>query len=178
MIFALWKSAVSTSRLISLSMDLYAAVDFCGLGFFPTSEGKGHNSSFCPVQKRVEPSDSWCLSAQKSVWRKLLCLAVPQFQGCQCFLIQPTNTFSTVISLLNAFPVCDCLHISEVLLRASPNRRFRFKLEAVHLIETLVLFLWHIMIYCQICKINFCFGKTLHSIFQLGNILTLQNPLF
>lgn len=49
-----------------------------------------------------------------------------------------------------------------------------FKLEAVHLIETLMLFFWRIMIYCQIYKINFCFRKVLRTIFQLRNILSLK----
>lgn len=70
-----------------------------------------------------------------------------------------------------------CLYISEILLCASSNRWFCFKLEAVHLIETLILFFWHIMIYCQIYKINFCFRKILHTIFQLRNILSLKKLL-
>lgn len=37
----------------------------------------------------------------------------------------------------------------------------------MYLIETLMLLFWHIMIYCQIYKINFCFARILHIIFQL-----------
>lgn len=137
MIFALWKSAVNSSRLISC---LHPAVDVLWVGLFsPQVKGK------VPIPRSVLCRSEWRPGnpgafQHRSVWRKHLCLAVPQFQRCQCFLAQPINTFS-VVSVYWTFSKCVTLHISEVPLRASSNRRFRFKLQAVHLLNrnTLVI---------------------------------------